>query len=66
MKAYKTLTVKESFDNWIRFGDPDGSRSMKALEIALPAFLASPEMRPTLYLSLFLAIIGMMLGIYVW
>jgi preprotein translocase subunit Sec63 len=66
VKAYKTLTVKESFDNWIKFGDPDGSRTLKALEIALPAFLASPEMRPTLYLTLFLMIVGSILGIYVW
>lgn len=48
------------------YGDPDGSRSLKALEIALPAFLASPEMRPTLYLTLFMLIIGVMLGIFVW
>lgn len=66
VKAYKTLTVKENFDNWIKFGDPDGSRTLKALEIALPTFLASEEMRPTLYLTLFLMTVGLMLGISVW
>lgn len=66
MKAYKTLTVKDNFDNWIKFGDPDGSRSLKALEIALPALLGSEEMKPTLYLMLFMMTVGLMLGISVW
>jgi len=39
VKAYHTLTKRENFDNWVKFGDPDGLRSLKALEIALPAFL---------------------------
>ena len=38
----------------------------KALEIALPAFLASEEMRPTLYLTLFMMTVGLMLAISVW
>jgi preprotein translocase subunit Sec63 len=66
VKAYKTLTVKENFDNWIAFGDPDGSRSLKALEIALPAFIGSEEMKPTLYLTLFMMTVGLMLAISVW
>lgn len=66
VKAYKTLTVRENFDNWIKFGDPDGSKSLKALEIALPAFLASEEMRPTLYVMLFMMVVGSMLAISVW
>lgn len=66
VKAYKTLTVKESFDNWIKYGDPDGSRTLRALEVALPAWLASEEMRPTLYMGLFCMIVGMMLAISVW
>jgi hypothetical protein len=39
---------------------------MKALEIALPAFLADESMRPTLYCALFLMIVGGMLAITVW
>lgn len=66
VKAYKTLTVKEQFNNWIKYGDPDGLRSLKALEIALPTFLASEEMRPTLYVALFMIIVGSMLWITVW
>lgn len=66
VKAYKTLTVQENFNNWIKYGDPDGSRSLKALEIALPTFLASPEWRPTLYVMIFMTLIGSMLAISVW
>lgn len=25
VRAYETLTQKEKFDNWISFGNPDGS-----------------------------------------
>lgn len=46
VKAYETLTKKDKFDNYIKFGDPDGSKTVKALELALPKWLASEELRP--------------------
>ena len=60
------MTKKESFDNWMKFGDPDGLKSLKAIEVALPAFLASEEMKPTLYMALFFMTVGSFLAITVW
>ena len=50
----------------MKFGDPDGLKSLKAIEVALPAFLASEEMKPTLYMALFFMTVGSFLAITVW
>jgi len=52
--AYKTLTNKEMYDNWIRFGNPDGSVAIQAVGLAMPAWLLDPEWRPFLLTSIFL------------
>ena len=46
VKAYETLTKEDKFDNYIKYGDPEGSKTVKALELALPTWLASEELRP--------------------
>ena len=66
VKAYETLTKKDKFDNYIKYGDPDGSMSVKALELALPKWLASEEMRPQVLTFLFISFVGAFLGIRVW
>ena len=43
MKAYETLTNEAKYDNWKKYGNPDGSLSSRAMEIALPSFLLLPE-----------------------
>ena len=43
VKAYETLTDKSKYDNWIKYGNPDGSLAMKAIEIALPSILFQEE-----------------------
>ena len=39
VKAYEILTDPKKHDNWQKYGDPDGSKAYKAMEIALPSFL---------------------------
>ena len=34
VKAHETLTIKTMFDNYLYYGDPNGSKAMKALELA--------------------------------
>jgi preprotein translocase subunit Sec63 len=43
VKAYETLTDSVKNDNWKKYGDPEGSKAYKAIEIALPSFLLKPE-----------------------
>ncbi len=43
VKAYSILTDAQKYDNWQKYGHPDGSRAMQAMEIALPSFLLKPE-----------------------
>ena len=43
VSAYHTLTKEHMFNNWIKYGDPEGSRAMKALELALPTWLIGED-----------------------
>ena len=43
VKAYETLTDNTKYSNWQKYGDPEGSKAFKAIEIALPSFLLKPE-----------------------
>ena len=40
VKAYKTLTKEDKFNNWRYYGDPDGSMAVRAMELAMPSFFA--------------------------
>jgi preprotein translocase subunit Sec63 len=51
VKAHEVLTNKEKFNNWQLYGDPDGSKAMKMMEIALPSFLVSSEHKATVLLA---------------
>jgi hypothetical protein len=42
------------FDNWIKYGDPDGSTSVRAIAIALPKWLFDKDIRPLLYTGIFI------------
>lgn len=62
VKAYETLSNQEKFDNWVKYGNPEGSLATKALEIALPDILSGEKM----ILFVFITIIVMILGILTW
>lgn len=66
VKAYETLTKQEKFDNWIKYGDPDGSKSIQAFELALPKWLLDEDFRPQLYTMMVIAFVGFSLAISVW
>eukprot|EP00347_Sterkiella_histriomuscorum_P016782 403351874 len=55
VKAYEILTDETKYDNWKKYGNPDGSVAMKAVEIALPSFLLKPE-NSGMVLSVFLVL----------
>ena len=66
VKAYKTLTEEDKFNNYIKYGDPDGSMAVKALELALPTWLASEELRPQVLTFTIISLFGLFLAIKVW
>ena len=66
VKAYETLTKQDKFDNFIKYGDPDGSRTVKAMELALPTWLASEELRPQVLTVLVIAFVFAALALKVW
>ena len=43
VKAYETLTDAAKYKNWQEYGNPDGSATSRAFEIALPSFLFKEE-----------------------
>lgn len=43
VKAYETLTDEKKYNNWQKYGNPDGSLSARAFEVALPSILLEPE-----------------------
>ena len=57
MRAYETLTKREKFDNWINYGNPEGSMVSKSFEIALPSFLTDPKNQLYVLAGLFVCII---------
>ena len=46
VKAYETLTKQDKYDNYLKYGNPEGSKTVQALELALPTWLAAEELRP--------------------
>lgn len=65
-KAHATLTKEEAFNNYRKFGDPDGPKAVKALELALPTWILAEEFRPTLITAFFTLGIVAALAIKVW
>lgn len=45
VKAYKTLTDNKMYDNWIKYGNPDGSPAVMAMGFALPQWMLEEENR---------------------
>ena len=39
VRAYECLTSEEKFNNWVEYGNPEGSLASKALEVAIPSWL---------------------------
>ena len=61
VKAYGTLTKKDMYDNYIKYGDPDGPKIVQAFDLALPRWLLEESIRPYVITALALgAIFGML------
>lgn len=43
VKSYETLTTTEKFNNWIEYGNPDGSMISQSFDIALPSWMSDPQ-----------------------
>ena len=65
-RAHATLTNRELYNNYIRYGDPDGMKIARALELALPTWMASEEMRPKVITAACVAIVLGMLALKAW
>ena len=42
-RAHVTLTNSEKFDNWMKYGNPEGSLMSQSINIAMPSWLMEPE-----------------------
>lgn len=43
VKAYETLTKDEKFNNWIEYGDPEGSIMRQSFDVALPSWMMEED-----------------------
>lgn len=57
MKAYETLTDETKYENYLLYGNPDGSLAVRAIEIALPSFLFNEEYKTLVISSFFICFI---------
>ena len=57
MKAYETLTDEGKFNNYLKYGDPEGSLAVRAIEVALPSFLFEEEYKVLVLSSFFICFI---------
>jgi len=61
-KAIDTLTREDLFQNYQTFGDPEGSKTLKALHLAVPTWIFEEDFRPILLTWGFIAVIAALLG----
>jgi translocation protein SEC63 len=51
VKAYETLTKEDKFNNWMQYGDPEGSLMRQSFAVALPSWMMEKENQ--IYILLF-------------
>ena len=39
VRAYETLTKEEKFNNWMEYGDPEGSLMRQSFDVAIPSWM---------------------------
>ena len=39
VRAYETLTKDDKFNNWVEYGDPEGSLMSQSFDVALPSWM---------------------------
>lgn len=65
IRAYETLTEQEKFDNWVHYGNPEGSLMSKSIEFALPSFFLKSENQVPVLIVFFISCVCLpMLVIY--
>ena len=64
--AYETLTDEAMFVNYQQYGHPEGTKTMKVLNAAIPYWVLEEDFRPTLVMWCFVSAIALMLAIGVW
>jgi preprotein translocase subunit Sec63 len=63
VKAYETLTNEDKFQNWLDYGDPEGSLVSQSIDIALPSWVMDPENQAYVLGGFFFCIILIPIGI---
>jgi preprotein translocase subunit Sec63 len=56
-KAYDCLTDRKKFDNWITYGNPEGSILSQSMDIALPSWMTDESNQITMLLGFFVTVI---------
>lgn len=52
------------YDNWMKFGDPNGSQTAKAMGLAIPSWMFDEEWRPMLFAMGFVGTAAFFLFLY--
>jgi preprotein translocase subunit Sec63 len=60
------LSKKDKYDNWKKYGHPEGALTIKAVELMLPSLLMDKSMITTWLTLLFLVSIACVLGFMTW
>ena len=63
VKAYKTLTNKTAYENFLKYGNPDGSLAVEAMGFALPKWMMKEEYKNYVLGMIFVGICVIVLSV---
>ena len=61
VRAYETLTKEEKFNNWMEYGDPEGSLMRQSFDVAIPSWMM--EEKNQIYILVFIFVLFVIIPI---
>ena len=61
VRAYETLTKDDKFNNWVEYGDPEGSLMSQSFDVALPSWMM--EEKNQIYILVFIFVLFVIIPI---